>query len=280
MALLSWLRLLRAGTLFSPAADGVAGLCLADAAWNADAVRIVAAGVCLYAGGMVLNDFADRREDAVRRPERPLPRGDIAPTAALLLGALLLGAGCALSPVPAWHAGMAALVLCYDFASKHNALAGALTMGLLRGCNLAAAAVAAGMVTKEVVTAALAYGVYILAVTLLGIQEDVAAPAPGTVRALLAAPPVAVLAALGIVQGGVWPAPALACVPVAAFTVRAARVAGWNQRSIRGAMLWLLLGTMVYTSLLCVARARWPEAAAILAAIVPARLIARAIALT
>src|SRR5213078_1795559 len=97
---------------------------------------------------------------------------------------------------------------------------------------------------------------------------------------LLAVPPLAVLAALAIVQGGPWPAPALACVPIAAFALRAVRVAEWNQRSIRGAMLWLLLGTMIYTSLLCVARGRWPEALAILAAIVPARLIARAIALT
>ena len=45
-------------------------------------------------------------------------------------------------------------------------------------------------------------------------------------------------------------------------------------------MMWLLLGTMVYTGLLAMACGRWLEAAAIFVMIIPARWIARTIALT
>ncbi|WP_235934646.1 UbiA family prenyltransferase, partial [Agromyces humi] len=41
------------------------------------------ASVFLYSGGMALNDYADRRLDAVERPERPIPSGRISPRRAL-----------------------------------------------------------------------------------------------------------------------------------------------------------------------------------------------------
>ncbi len=68
--LLPFLRLLRAGTLFSPAADVLAGTCIAAAAqgaavWSLDVVRAVAASVLVYAAGMVLNVHG-----AVPRDER------------------------------------------------------------------------------------------------------------------------------------------------------------------------------------------------------------------
>jgi len=65
--LLPYLRLIRAGTLFSPAADVVAGLCLAGGVWTVDAIRAALASVAIYGAGMVLNDHADRARDAVVR---------------------------------------------------------------------------------------------------------------------------------------------------------------------------------------------------------------------
>jgi NhaP-type Na+/H+ or K+/H+ antiporter len=45
-------------------------------------------------------------------------------------------------------------------------------------------------------------------------------------------------------------------------------------------MMFLLLGTMLYTALLTLAAGRWPEALGIALAILLARRIARSIALT
>src|SRR5712675_1691119 len=116
--LLPYLRLVRVGTLFSPAADVVAGMCLAGAPWSNRAV----------AGGMVLNDYADRTIDAVQRPERPLPRGDVRPQTALALGLALLLLGCLLSSWLPYHLLMAALVLGYDFLGKRLGASGGVLM--------------------------------------------------------------------------------------------------------------------------------------------------------
>ena len=54
----------------------------------------------------------------------------------------------------------------------------------------------------------------------------------------------------------------------------------WDQTAIRGSMTWLLLGTMLYTGLLCMSAGRYAESVAVLLAVLPARWISRRIALT
>lgn len=286
-SLLPILRLLRVGTLFSPAADVVASAAILGLPWSPELVRATVASVLLYAGGMVWNDIADRRVDAVQRPERPLPRGDLSLAFALLLGTALLAFGVALSPCRAHHGLIAALVLAYDFGSKRIEWLGALVMGSLRALNLGtglALAAQLGPVDAErarhCAIAAGCYGVYILAVTVLGIFEDLAKPKPRAVSAVQTAPPLAALCGLWTVQGALWPAPAIAALPIALFLRRNSRMRQWPKAEIRRSMTFLLLGTMLYTALLAAAAGRWPEAAAIAAVIVPARWIARRIALT
>jgi 4-hydroxybenzoate polyprenyltransferase len=276
------LRLLRVGTLFSPAADVVASAAVAGVPWSGDVVRAAAASVCLYAAGMVWNDVADRRVDAVERPERPLVRGDLSPAFAVSLGVLLLGAGVLASPCPWYHALIAALVLVYDFASKRIGWFGAPLMGSLRALNLGTAlalpAAPAGDATA-LVAAAACYGVYIACITVLGMFEDRPAPA----RAVIGVQAAAVLAPFAgvcVVQGTPWPAPVIALLPLLAFARRLVRVGVWDQRAIRRSMMFLLLGTMLYTALLALAAGHVVEALAIAAAIAPARWIARTIALT
>ena len=283
--ILPFLRLLRAGTLFSPAADVVASAAVLGLPWDAALGRAIAASVGLYAAGMVWNDIADRRLDAVQRPERPLPRGDIALPVAVLLGLGLLGGALWLSPCRGHHALIAALVLAYDFAGKHLAWLGALGMGALRGLNLWTAAALAGASAtasrqQDLAVAAVCYATYIVAVTILGIFEDLPKVRPRAVAAVQTAPPLAAWFGVLSVQHGLWPAPAIAALPMLWFLRRNARTREWNQPAIRRSMLFLLLGTMVYTALLALAAGRPYEAAGILAAIVPARWIARRIALT
>ena len=109
-------RLVRAGTLFSPGADVVAGLCLAEQPWTLAAARAVVASILLYAAGMVLNDHADRELDARLRPERPIPRGDVTAGFALKSGLVLMAVALITSPVPWHHGAMAMLVLLYKFS--------------------------------------------------------------------------------------------------------------------------------------------------------------------
>lgn len=279
--MIAYLRLLRIGTVFSPAADVVAGVCLSGLPWSAAAVKAVAASACLYAAGMVLNDHADRALDAVHRPERPIPSGQVRPRSALMLGVALLAAMAALSPMLPYHGAMAVLVLLYDYLVKQNALAGALTMGTLRAANLAAApiVIAGTAPSQMLLVAALVYGVYIMAVTVLGIFEDTPKVKPRAVLAVQMAPPLAAfLAVLSLPER--WPATAIAGLLALAFCLRARGVTSWTRLEIRRSMTWLLLGTMIYTGLLCLGSARPVEAMVIFAAIPVARMISRHIALT
>lgn len=288
-ALLPVLRLLRIGTLFSPAADVVASLAVLGLPWHGDAVAAVAAGTLLYAAGMVWNDIADRRVDAVQRPERPLPRGSVSLPFAVALGTLLLGAALLLSPCRGYHTLLAGLILLYDFGSKRLGWLSAPLMGTLRAMNLgtafwlpaAAASATVGAARVEgLLLACVCYGLYIVAVTVLGIFEDEARVPGRAVAAVQTVPPVLALAGIAGVQQGVWPAPALALLPALWFLRRNARQREWNQAAIRGSMRHLLLGTMLYTALLTFAAGRPFEALAILLAIVPARWIARRISPT
>lgn len=290
--LLPWLRLLRAGTLLSPGCDVLAGICIIGMAWSPDAVRIILASVCLYAAGMVCNDVADVREDRLQRPERPIPRGEVSLAGASVLGATLLALGLLCSPAEfrMHHGLIAALVLLYDFACKKVALLGALTMGTLRGLNLLTAAAPllwSGAVTADeqpavtvLLTAAACYAIYVIAVTILGIYEDADRVTPRAVVTVQTAPLVAGFVGLLSAQGGLWPAPAIATVPIVLFARRNRLRTKWDQASIRQSMMYLLLGTMLYTALLAAARDRWPEALGIALCIPVARWIARHISLT
>lgn len=278
------LRLLRVGTLFSPAADVAASAAVAGAPLDVALARAAAASVCLYAAGMVWNDVADRGVDRATRPERPLVRGDLPVAAAIGIGALLLALGIALSPCRAHHGAIAALVLVYDFTSKAAPLLGVLLMGGLRGLNLATALWLPGALPdphrERLLVAASCYGVYIAAVTMLGIFEDAPHVRPRAVSAVQTAPPLAALFALLVVQGGPWPAPCAAALFAAWFLRRNARARSWPQAEIRRSMGYLLLGTMLYTACLAWAAGQPWLGAAIAAMVAPARWIARRVALT
>ncbi len=76
MSGVAWGRLLRLSLAPSAAADALAGITIG--AWGAfplDArVLLSAAGsLCVFHGGMALNDWADREGDARTRPDRPIP---------------------------------------------------------------------------------------------------------------------------------------------------------------------------------------------------------------
>ena len=97
--------------------------------------------ICLYAGGVVLNDVFDAKLDQIERPERPIPSGLVQTANAAIMGGLLLLTGVAAAFVSNHTSGyvalaIAGLVLSYDAFSKSHPVAGPLNMGLCRGANL------------------------------------------------------------------------------------------------------------------------------------------------
>ncbi|MCP8713015.1 UbiA family prenyltransferase, partial [Streptomyces sp. AC04842] len=71
----AWAELLRLPALFTVPGDTLAGVAAAGGRPDPRALLPIGSSLCLYAAGMVLNDWADRAEDAVERPHRPLPSG-------------------------------------------------------------------------------------------------------------------------------------------------------------------------------------------------------------
>ncbi len=230
---------------------------------------------------MILNDHADRAIDAKQRPDRPLPQGDISPTQALLLGLGVLIAGLYTSPIPIYHGAMAALILGYDYLLKKSPLLGAINMGTLRAMNLLVPAAWIDQMPESQLAfiAAAGYAVYILSVTLLGILEDAPRAQRRAVLGLVCVPPLTSSLILYAAAPQPWPAAAIGFA-LSSCLLWHYRAGEWDQARIRSVMMWLLLGTMLYTGLLAMACGRWFEAIAILLMILPARWIARTISLT
>ena len=102
---------------------------------------LMAASVCLYAGGVALNDAFDVEIDRVERPERPIPSGILLRHHVFVFGSILLIMGCLFAFTANTVAGLVAIllalsILSYDSYSKHSVFLGPLNMGLCRGLNL------------------------------------------------------------------------------------------------------------------------------------------------
>ncbi|MFJ8752782.1 SCO3242 family prenyltransferase [Streptomyces sp. NPDC102441] len=150
----AWAELLRVSALFTVPGDALAGAAAAGRRPGRGTALAVGASLCLYEAGMALNDWADREEDAVDRPHRPIPSGRVTPGAALVAAGALTAAGLALAaragrPALAVASGLAATVWAYDLHLKHTklgpaAMASARTLDLLLGATATATAAGAG----------------------------------------------------------------------------------------------------------------------------------------
>ncbi|MEJ5869056.1 UbiA family prenyltransferase [Pseudokineococcus sp. 5B2Z-1] len=202
------------------------------------------ASVCLYWGGMVLNDWADRELDAVERPERPLPSGRVAPPAALAAAGALTAVGVGVAGLAGGRrsAGCAALlaaaVWTYDLVGKSGPLAPA-SMAVTRlldvvlGATAAAPGIPLVAALRPAALPALSVGLHTLAVTDLA-RGEVHGATPAAARraaavstaAGVASAAAGVAAAVGAVRrgGGRVPAVAGAVLGVVASAAHVARL--------------------------------------------------------
>ncbi|MFI5628942.1 SCO3242 family prenyltransferase [Streptomyces sp. NPDC051664] len=147
-AVRAWAELLRVSALFTVPGDALAGAAALGRRPDRGTALAVGASLCLYEAGMALNDWADRDEDAIDRPHRPIPSGRITPGAALAAAGALTAAGLTLAaragrPALTVATGLAATVWAYDLHLKHTqagpaAMAGARALDLLLGATATA----------------------------------------------------------------------------------------------------------------------------------------------
>ena len=175
---LGYLQLARVPNTITAAADVLAGFLYAGggAVDCLPAAVLSLASMCLYGGGVALNDVCDATRDACERPMRPIPSGRIARPAALAFSWSLLAAGLALAAVVSAHAGvlaamLVASILLYDATSKDRMIAPAL-MGACRALNLlmGMSAVSLELTTTAFVPAALMW-MYVTSLTRFARRE-------------------------------------------------------------------------------------------------------------
>ncbi|MEU6719164.1 SCO3242 family prenyltransferase [Nonomuraea sp. NPDC046802] len=132
--------LVRAPAALSVPGDVIAGAA-AGQALSGRTLGLACSSVCLYWAGMAANDWADRRIDAVERPDRPIPSGRVRPEAALAVAAGLTVAGIGTAGLAGGRRALtvavplAVAVWGYDLIAKHTP-AGPLAMALCRGLDV------------------------------------------------------------------------------------------------------------------------------------------------
>lgn len=176
MTLPPLLRLARPALAPTAAADVIAGAAFAGGAAPGKVAAAAGAAICIYMGGMVLNDLCDRAVDAEREPSRPLVADPALVPRARLLAAALFLAGLVLGAVAGLflHAlAVATLAAGYDLGLKRTFPADALTIGGARAANLSMGLAAGAYgAAAAALPYALGYLVYIAAVSGASRSED------------------------------------------------------------------------------------------------------------
>lgn len=198
--------LVRAPAALSVPGDVVAGAAAAGAL-DRRTPALAGASVLLYWAGMAANDWADRRLDAVERPERPIPSGRVAPGTALGLAVGLTAAGVAVAAAAGGRRAatvavpLAAAVWGYDLAAKNTA-AGPAVMAACRGLDVLLGA--SGGRALRALPAAVTVAAHTWTVTALSRREVTGADAALPLRTLAGTALVAASAATAAAR----PAPA------------------------------------------------------------------------
>jgi 4-hydroxybenzoate polyprenyltransferase len=173
----AWFELLRVPAALATMSEPLAGAIIAGAGWGRThhVLLLMLASVCLYAGGVALNDAHDFARDRHIHPRRPLTSGRIRRITGLFAGLGLLIVGGALGSVPgpatsrvAWL--LFSTILLYDLVLKEIPVAPALratcrALNMLMGMTLVP--VEESLVGWDIRSAALAVvGLYALGLAL------------------------------------------------------------------------------------------------------------------
>jgi geranylgeranylglycerol-phosphate geranylgeranyltransferase len=161
-----YLRLFRLGNGAIGILGVLIGAFIATGVGIADHLLGIAVGCVVVAvsiaGGNSLNDYIDRDIDRIGHPDRPLPKGEITPAAALRVGIVLLAAAVAISlilqSVQVTGAVIVAVVLmaAYETLLKQRGFVGNIVIALLTGMVFLFGGAIVGDVMSVAVMAAMA----------------------------------------------------------------------------------------------------------------------------
>lgn len=215
----AWLALLRLPNQFTVPGDVLAGYALASAgfALSHSALALggaLAASFLLYGGGLLLNDWFDRAEDAQDRPDRPIPSGAVRAGTVLAAGAGSLATGVAAAALAGGAAAggaavLALTILLYNGGGKRVRVLGPALMAACRLQNVwlgGLAALGSNALQLPVLQyAGLAIFAYIFLVTWIAAGETRRLPPRPAVWLLRLTPLLVLLAGLpGWVRPGAW----------------------------------------------------------------------------
>lgn len=195
-----WLRLVRAPAALTALGDTVAGAAAAGRPLRGRRALLPLASVSLYWAGMALNDWADRELDAVERPDRPLPSGQVNATQALAVATGLTGSGIGLAAFAGGRDALeiavplAAAVWAYDTVLKSTP-AGPAGMAACRGLDVLLGAGAEG--ARAAAGAAVTVATHTFGVTALSAGEVHGGPKRSATTALVGALGVAGAVVMG-----------------------------------------------------------------------------------
>ena len=189
---LALLQLVRIPTVFTAMADIFLGFLLTrpSLAPVDTFAFLLAASVCIYWTGMILNDYFDRDVDSQERPGRPIPSGRIPAGSALKLGVMLNVAGLGLAACAGQLSLQIALLLTlcvwlYDGVLKKTPLA-PLLMGSCRLFNVllgASASPTGAMWWCPRMHVAIGLGIYVCGLTWFARQEAKTSARPQLISA-------------------------------------------------------------------------------------------------
>lgn len=248
-------RLIRIALAPSAAADIIVGIAIAHRGqWPTTVLPwlLIPASLGVYHGAMALNDWSDREEDSLSRPDRPIPSGAIGPGFALAISVLfilggILWAAAAGPRAGVWMAVVALLAVGYDLAGR-GPLRGPVLLGLCRAGNLGAGLASPFLVGHAdlrtmvmLMPLALLYGLHIFFISRLGRLEDLEDQEPlgerptdamrGAGLTALAVPVVGLFACAWMAL----PAPLEeSALPLSVGLVLSSALAGWNSITLLG----------------------------------------------
>jgi 4-hydroxybenzoate polyprenyltransferase len=268
-----WLRLVRAPAGLTAIGDTIAGAAASGRPLRSTAWTLPLASVALYWSGMALNDWSDRRRDAVERPERPIPAGEVRPHEALGAAIVLSAAGTLLAAAGGRGRLQVALPLvgaiwAYDLKLKSTPAA-PLGMAVCRGLNVL---LGAGTYRdKQVLVAAAAMAVHTAGVTLLAGGEVHGARRPVVAAATAATGISMALSQAGSARSARHRAGAGAFGLAYVLTVGGSQAAVLREPSARNAREATVAGIhgMIPLQAALIARSRWLGAATAVASVLP-----------
>ena len=287
MQLNPYLQLVRAPAVFSAASNIIAAQLIVTGGalqWRTTAL-LTAVSVCLYSGGMVLNDCCDYQQDCRERPDRPLPSGQIPLPVAQILTVVLFAAAIFMSlflgkTQLAIVALLTVLIIIYDGVAKDTAV-GNLVMGACRYMNwlLGLSTAGIGLVTLLLPVPVF---VYIASLTALS-RTETGSHGPGVPLSVTIGLAGSVAIFLGLLLTGILPNSwSLLMVPLAwPLVTRLVQLyRQWSPDRVQQLVGMMIFGIIPLDAVLVFAAGPWWGSIVILLLLLPARYLGRKLYVT